>query len=1019
MGTSAINISYTLCFFSFIYMLIGIYGLSLNRSKKVNQVFFMMSFTAALWALGYSGAVSADSEQTALLFVELSALGYAFFYSVVLHVLTLVSRNINKISKRQFILFYAPSVYYLFTYLLLPNIAHTQFNMIHTVYGWSYLATNTFTNYSFDIYGFVFCALCFKACIHWKKQSNDKLTSNLVKITAISILVSIIFSSTTDIILSRILKESRFHFTIFHMLIPISALFYVLLKTKVISPIVEVDFADNIDDKSREFIFTLLGFLYLILVYAIFITDYLTVEHYKLNSLPIAILSFFISISFIIFTLVIKNERLQDVFIILISIFTNYIIFIRYSNDATITVWAISFCYIVLTAMFREKYVSFCIYLGAAIFQIIFWIEAPKQVIFVDWTDYLFRIVLFTLTFYLVYYINSAYKKKSINNYEYIQTQKVVNEFSGKIIELSVYSSEKEVSDFLEILNTGFDFHRTIYLSFYPEDDNELREVLLIDRDFKTIEYDYTNTIFNNNQSLLDKLKLGETVEVNDVSLNAELNSIVKKDFADRGINCFYTFPIFLNQILRVIIVFEFNLSLRTSMIRFYEDMLKNLASETLKKIDSERELFKKANFDSITGLKNRNYFLSQVEKELNKYPDNNYYLLYVDINNFKLVNDIFGHSAGDQVLASIARELIDLGNPENMVTRLGNDDFIIFCDHSYTREAIEEFAKDIIEQFKKGITVFDNEFRLNISIGIASSENDAKDIDILLKDADIAMLEAKKAKYKGYHFFDKENKDNMLEVSQYADSLFLALKNNELSLAFQPQVDCITDEVIGAEALLRWNSPRFGFIPPNKFIHILESTGLIVEVGEWIIEEAIKQQLMLEKKGYKPIKISINLSAVQFLDTSLIDKIEHFIGQYRFEPKNIEFEITESVMINDDIYINECFTKLKNLGFSLAIDDFGTGFSSLNKLQHLPLDRLKIDKSFVDGIGNDIKKEQILNIIIQLAHSLDLYSIAEGVEEEYQLNYLKEKKCREIQGYYYAKPMYKEEFEEFIKGHN
>lgn len=251
---------------------------------------------------------------------------------------------------------------------------------------------------------------------------------------------------------------------------------------------------------------------------------------------------------------------------------------------------------------------------------------------------------------------------------------------------------------------------------------------------------------------------------------------------------------------------------------------------------------------------------------------------------------------------------------------------------------------------------------------------------------------------------------------SIYTDRLYSALDNGEFKLAYQPQVDTFSENIIGVEALLRWESEEFGFVPPFKFIPILEHTGLIISVGEWIIEECIREQKRMEEAGFGKIRFSINLSAAQFMDTTLIQTIYELKEKYRVDPEFLEFEITESVAINNSDFVLDSFNSIKDLGFTIAIDDFGTGFSSLNSLQDLPIDRLKIDKSFIDGIGMNDKRESIVNLVIELAKILNLHSIAEGVEDETQLNYLRQHGCEETQGYYYAKPMFPEELRNFLK---
>ncbi len=1007
-------ISYVLCFISFVYVAMSLYGLNLDEKKQINRVFFLMCMALGIWSMSYALALVAKPSELdkALQFNQIAVLGYGFFYSYALHMIKLIAENKNKLSNKYVFLLYTPSVYFLFSCLLLGDYSKSNFNMVCTIYGWTSLVPVTIPNFLFDAYVLVFSCLFVKYCFKWRNNVKDKEQLHLLKITIYATIVAFVFSMITDVISLRILHYPVLHFTVFWLFFPVIALFYGLLKTRIISPIEKINFNESIDEKYKTIVFQLLGYCYLVFSYLVIILDYMDSTHYKNNSLFIMVVCFCIAVIFIFFTKLLPSPRMQHVVVGLISFVSMYIIYDRYTDSLAITIWAIIFCYIYIITVFQKPRVGIFVYLSGIGLQVVLWLQKPFTVTHIDWEDYVLRIILITMGSLFVYAINRAYRKKTRDNLRYLHTQKVMNNFSEKILELNIYNGEQKVLEFLRILNNGFKFSTSAYVRFIRDVESQC---WIVNDKFASLENNYDNTILKYCPQLLERLKAGETISVVNIKNDNNVDDDLREALMEKSVDGLYAFSIMLDDKVRAITLFEFEINATSLMIRFYEDMLKNLIGETIKKIDSENELFIKANFDDITYLKNRSYFKQQVTGIITDNPDKNYFVMYLDIDNFKTVNDIFGHLVGDQLLLEIANGILNLGHIDNIVTRFGNDDFIIFCDASYTRDTVTNFAEMLVLYFKNGINLGEHKFRLNINIGIASYDKDGADIASLVRNADIAMTTSKKNPSTHYHFCDMLDKVDILENARYTEKLYTAINNNEFNLAFQPQIDIHTETVIGAEALLRWQSREFGLVPPNKFIPILESTGLIVEVGEWIMEEAFRQQVEMRNKGLKVIRISINLSAVQFLDVKLIDKIESLMAKYRPDPQYIEFEITESVAINDDSFISEAFDKIKQLGFSIAIDDFGTGFSSLHRLQSLALDRLKIDKSFVDGIGIDPKKERIVNVIIDLAKNLDLVSIAEGVEDEKQLQYLREHNCDEIQGYYYAKPMYKDEFERFV----
>ena len=432
------------------------------------------------------------------------------------------------------------------------------------------------------------------------------------------------------------------------------------------------------------------------------------------------------------------------------------------------------------------------------------------------------------------------------------------------------------------------------------------------------------------------------------------------------------------------------------------------LESYNRKLMENSEELYKMAHFDSLTGLFNRAHLANTLDNHLQspKEEDREFCILYLDLDNFKHVNDALGHEIGDKLLCVIAERLTSLIHPGDFVARLGGDEFCVVLNQSNSQPHATVMARAIIHMLEDPIEIEGRRLSVTPSIGITLAPLDGKDSGTLLQNADLAMYKAKSEGKKRYHLFDEQmNKDASSRIA-LEEELRRAVKNKEFVLYYQPQIDLRTNELMGCEALIRWDHPERGILSPFFFIDALENNGLIIEVGRWVIEEASRQCAEWAAQGMDDLKISVNLSTRQFGDPQLISNIRGAIEQAGISPSQLELEVTESLLATNIDHAIKLLTELQDLGLSIAIDDFGTGYSSLSYLKQLPLDKLKIDRAFVKDIPDDKDDMQITSAIVAMAHSLGLKVVAEGVETSEQDDYLKELTCEFGQGYLYDKPI-------------
>ena len=420
---------------------------------------------------------------------------------------------------------------------------------------------------------------------------------------------------------------------------------------------------------------------------------------------------------------------------------------------------------------------------------------------------------------------------------------------------------------------------------------------------------------------------------------------------------------------------------------------------------------------DYLTKLANRAQFISVLEKTLCNAKEKGLHvgLLFLDLDRFKEINDSFGHSVGDVVLCEIADRLKASVSKKALIARLGGDEFTLIVE-GVREEALGDIAQAIIKMIQKPIYIDGTEIYLTCSIGISLFPFDAKDAEALLRNADTAMYKAKNEGKNTFHFYNQAMTEASVAKLQMENHLRKAIDEGNFQLFYQPQLNNKKRYTFGAEALLRWNDVVLGSVSPSVFIPLAEETGLILPLGNWVLEEAIKQQSLWLEKGMAPEVIAINIAAKQIYHTDLVGIVKSLLESYGVLPNMLELEITERIIVENPVQAIGVLQTLRGMGVRISVDDFGTGYSSLSYLKTLPIDKIKIDQSFVKGIPEHKKDEEIIKTIIKLAQGLGLEVIAEGVETQEQASFLHKEGCYEVQGYLYAKPLPPSAFETFMQ---
>lgn len=452
-----------------------------------------------------------------------------------------------------------------------------------------------------------------------------------------------------------------------------------------------------------------------------------------------------------------------------------------------------------------------------------------------------------------------------------------------------------------------------------------------------------------------------------------------------------------------------FPLELKTTQI-FIQDRLLFIttARDISERKDAEQRISYLASHDALTNLPNRALLQDRIQQTLvhNRRRKLQAAVLFIDLDKFKLINDTLGHDIGDGLLKEAAARLVAEVRSEDTVARQGGDEFIILLSTISHAQDAAVIAQKLLESLIRPFNIKGKELHISASIGIAIYPDDGKDIGSLLQNSDIAMYHAKESGRNNYQYFSAKMNEQAAEKQFLENDLRHAVERNELFLVYQPVVDMVSGGLAGMEVLLRWQHPAIGLVSPVKFIPLAEESGLILKIGEWVLRSACEQLLAWQKQGYEVPRLAINLSAKQFRQKSLADTIASILQETGVAAHSIGIEITESMLVQNIDEVVDTLLKISNMGLEISIDDFGTGYSSLSYLKRFPINKLKIDKSFVDDIATHPDDAAIVKAIIAMAHGLQMKVVTEGVETKEQLDFLRQHGSEQYQGYIFSKPL-------------
>ena len=1006
-----------------IYLFFGIYIIYMNSKANLNRMFFCVCISLCFWSLGFAIANSAPDLETCLLWRRVSALGWGTMYGLMLHFLLILTDNkYYKKNWRLCLLLHLPALTCIYAFAASGRITATQYNLVKVHSGWINIAVQNGWTTFFHVYYISYILACLGIIWLWRHKATDQTIRKQANLLLLSIALAMLLGSLTDVILTATVQGPLPQMAPVFNLLPIMAVYYSMKRYNLMgeAPKNEELFILGNETRLKLYLYLSLAFLSggAISALSYFLPNMVQGEQSLQSMLYASGLLFFLGL-IILLTQLIKNEKIKETIVLIAMLCSIPIITFQFIDYAGITVWVFPLVLMIISLVFGTRAPLISITAVSVATQLLLWINGPTEVVKLDRFDYIIRIRIFLIAFFVGSFVNVAYIKRIKENSYQIEFQRLISDISSDFVSISQLNINEKINGMLHKIGRFFQVDRTYIFLINHQDSTMTYSHEWCNEGIKPEVEAIQNVPLDVFPWWMEQLGSNKLVSIEDVSKLPVEASVEKEQLTQQGVKSAVVIPIEENGQMLGFMGLDSVRSLK-KWSNYHIKLLKilsNLLADSLIRIKSEKKIEYMAYYDHLTGIPNRTLFSDRLTQAIHLAKRNKKYIgvIFIDLDSFKMVNDTIGHGAGDTILREVSRGMEQQLRKTDTVARFGGDEFLVLVNNLAYNEDIIKVVENLIEVFEHPFNVNGQEFYITCSAGVAVYPFDGEDAETLVKNADIAMYIAKSRGKNQYALCTEDMKDEVKQNIKLSNCLYRVQERDELSLYYQPQVKLNTGQIIGLEALLRWKHPEMGMIHPSTFIPLAETNGTINSIGEWVLKTAARQNRLWQDKGYPHLRMAVNLSIVQFNNPSLVANVERILQETDLNPKYLELEITESVATKESTNIVDTLNRLKQLGVSISIDDFGTEYSSLNRLKELPIDRIKIDMQFVQGIEGNEKDQAITKVIINLAKSLGLEVLAEGVETAPQLEFLNQRMCDEVQGYYYYKPMPAEEIEKLL----
>lgn len=1004
-------------------ILCGVYLLYVNIDAVLNRLAFLCCVSLSCWCLGAGLSLIASSYSDSIIWRRFAAIGVTTFFSFFLHYIILLTAP-NKFRNKSLLHYalYLPSMLFVYMFALSNYSAHGLYSIKWTSIGWLSNKGLSIWVHLYDLYVFIFMLIGLTSAYLWRKKNNNSTQRKQANLILLSYLITFFISIAAELVEKFPFNISSYLHEIapFIVVIPILNVFYLVRRQDFMKK--------NTDDEVMIFIHQFRTKITHYLSRAFFIGALLNIAaHYLQNQKSGMKRVVFFSCILIFFGLSIQiiqripiKKIYRQIAVSTLLTITIPVVILHFIGTVSITIWAYPFILIIATLLFHDTAVITMLSASTLITLAFVWIKVPHQLVNINTTDYTVRMGLMVIAIYLVYYINSVYQFRLRQLSDKISSQELVAKISSIIINMDYNESDKQMNEVLRTLCKYLNADRAHICNFAIADILDTSTYYYYQSEPSSIPGIPLNSLeIINCEWWKKQVQEKGTIQIPCVQ-KLPKDATAEKQFLEKQlVKSILAVPLISHEkkigFLRIDWV--------TSQKNWDEELVKvvkiigNIIGEANIKVHTQSRIHQMAYYDQLTKIPNRQLFGERITQEINVARQNSRSLciVFLDLDSFKTVNDTIGHDYGDKLLILVAEKLKSCLRKTDVVSRFGGDEFLIMLNNVTEKSDIEVIIAKIMKQFDEPVYIDGQEFYITASAGISVFPADGTDKETLIKNADIAMYRAKSNGKNQYVFCSVEMKEELQETMRLTNHLYHALAKQEIKIAYQPQIDLASGQMIAVEALARWVHPEFGFVSPAVFIPIAEHTGLINDIGEWILRETCKQVKLWQQQGLPAIRVAVNVSVNQLLKPNFIQQVLSILHETELDSQYLELEITENIAMQESDFFIGVLSELKSIGVTLAIDDFGIEYSSLNRIKMLPVDRIKIDMHFIQGILISDKDKVIVDVIIKLAKDLNLKVIAEGVEQEEQLNYLKEKHCDEAQGYYFYKPLSREDMENLL----
>jgi diguanylate cyclase (GGDEF)-like protein len=994
-----------------LYSSLGFFSLFLNKKERLNQVFFWLCMSYAIWTFAFAISNSLSDLQNVLIWRRIAALGWGSAFSLMLHFILILTENHKVLRSAKIrVAIYLPAAITISVFALVPDLANAQYNLIQTPAGWGNIPINNGWDIFYNVYFLSFSLITLGILFKWYRTSPDRQKQQQAFWLMLAFSVAIALGTASEMLVNNMLAVKIPSVAPILILIPVLAFAYDIRKYKLMVPVMaakKVKLSEILSHDARLALFRAMAIIFLLM-------SVLNLGHFFLYPTAlwqvILVCTVNLALGLAIYSLPysgLSTANQDQILTMMMAAVIPLALFKPVDNLAN-TVWAVPLIFLMTTIIFKRRKMFVILTVVTLISGLIIWLTKPDQWVHIGTADYLARLFICVVAIHLAGYTNRIYITRLKENDRQVGFQKMISQVTTHFVSVSASNFDEKVRD---LLKTSGEFTHSdrVYAGQYSEETGSFRciDEWLAEDQFPSVQQDGKAQTLDYpwfSQKLLNN-ELVYVASKDDLTAEEKPE---KERMAAEGIESLLLIPIQSREKTIGYLGFEQiqkNKSWRIDDPELLR-VLANILADALGKIENEKEMHCRAYYDGLTGLPNRVLFQERLEKSITAatISGDSLGVIFVDIDGFKEVNDAMGHDWGDHLLNRIGRRLSESLRDCDSMARFGGDEFLILVSQLTDERELAEVADRVMSVFQLPVSLGEQEFYISGSGGIAVFPEDGETVQSLIKHADLAMYEAKKNGKGQVAFCSEAMKKGVREKMILSNSLHRALERQEFFLDYQPIIEAQRLQIRGFEALLRWAHPELGVVSPAIFIPFAEQNGLMAAIGEWVLMTACAQNKSWQEHGFQPLPVSVNLSVEQFR-SDLTAMVKNCLEQTGLDPRYLELEITETIAMEESHDVIQTLHQLKALGVSISIDDFGTEFSSLSRIKDLPVDHIKIDRPFIRGIGVNPKDESIIAVMIHLAKKLGLQVIAEGVETEAQLRFLREKGCDAVQGYYCGRP--------------